>query len=92
MMIERPNRLTAEGSHAYMVLLQVMLTHFEMIVCVLIHRHFDSPAAANSLLKNGDWLRRKSIIHLNAKQCEVPVPLFQHGFQREKLKNTGDSG
>ena len=28
-------------------------------------------------MKNGDWLRRKSIIHWNAIQCEVPVPLFQ---------------
>ena len=29
------------------------------------------------LLKNGDWLRRKSKIDLNHKQSQVPVPLFQ---------------
>ena len=31
----------------------------------------------SSLLKNGDWLRQKSKIRWNEKQCEVPVPVFQ---------------
>ena len=30
-------------------------------------------------VKNGDWLRPKSEIHLNDTQREVPVPVFQPG-------------
>ena len=36
----------------------------------------------SSLLKNGDWLRRKSNYPLIWRQCEVPIPLFQQAVRR----------
>ena len=59
---------------------------FQQIVSVtVLSAEFESAGMVSSgslhsiTVKNGDWLRPKSVTHLNDTQWEVLVPIFQPG-------------